>query len=232
MREYILTKEMGIGLEISQESDLKQDFSKADIVKIKHCINSFDWMNELVRKELSQYLCATCKMFRANEHYYVNMFNDIDFRIASNEFFIYRMKNPLVEEFMKDGFYHFPLKSLRKILDKKKKESKKYEQNKNASAFSFDIFSSVIMEELRTLKFDPIVQNKSEWENNIKAEAPNLNVFISEVKLKSIIKKQQELDDTFPLELSINGKHGRSGNIWFRTTWGAIKELLPGLIKI
>jgi hypothetical protein len=227
-KAYILTKESGSLVEILKDEDLEQDFSKAVIVKIKHCVKSFDWMNELVRKELSEYLYEHGKIFSVNEYYYANMFNDIDFRIAHNEFFVYRMKNPLVEEFLKEGFYHFPLNALRKLLDRKKKESKKHEQNKNASEFAFDIFSSIIMGELQQLNFASIEKHKG----YITAEAINLRIRISEVKIQSVVKKEQEMDDTFPLEISIIGKHRRSGVVWFRTTWGAIKQTLPGLILI
>lgn len=216
-------------MEISQESDLQQDFSNANIVRIKHCVKSFDWIDALIQKELSEFLRNNKEKFNK---FSFGGFENIDLEFYHNEVNVVRHKTPLVKEFLKDGFYHFPLKELRKILTKKKKEAKKDEQNENASAFAFDIFSSVIMEEMRCLGFQNVEKEKTTWSNEIKAESQNVEIKIMEVKLKQAKKKQQEMDDSFPLEISIIGKHGRSGDIWFRSTWGAIKKLLPGLKEI
>lgn len=214
-------------IEITKEAEVDLDYREYDVVKIKMCSEAYVCINRFLKKQFSDFETNSSNWSWHSGTHMFGFANIITICGFNNCLEIKGNKKPLISPFLSNDTYHFPIKSLRKILQKRKDREQKDKLNKNANSFSFDLFSSVIMEELRTVGFVNIERNKSEYANNIKAIIPNRCSFtIREIKLKSVIRTQQDLDETFPLELIIIG---RTGYTTFRTTWAAVKGMLPGL---
>lgn len=222
-------------IKISKEEELEFDYSSYDNVKIEKNSEVYVCINRFLKFQFSEFLVnpnfdwrwhdGTC-MFGYENRIYDNSY--------CNSLSIHRKIKPFPIAFLtQDNCYNFPIKELRKILKERKSRKDKDELNKNANGFSFDLMSSVMMEEIRLAGYVKIERNKNTYYNQIEVynnfNPEHLHFTISEVTLKSVIRKQQELDETFPLSIDL---YGKSGIATYVTTWGNVKKLLPGLLDI
>jgi hypothetical protein len=219
-------------IKISKESEIEIDYSSYDNVKIEKNSEVYVCINRFLKFQFSEYLENPNFEWRWNDG--TSMFG------YQNQIFCYgtelsirRKLKPFPIDFLTpDDCYNFPIKELKKILKERKARKEKDVFNNNANAFSFDLMSSVMMEEIRLAGYTKI-ERETGYYNRIEV----YNIFnqehrsftISEVKLKTVIRKQQELDETFPLSLDL---YGKSGVATYITTWGNVKKLLPGLLEL
>lgn len=219
-------------IKISKVDEIEIDYSLYDNVKIEKNSEVYVCINRFLKFQFSEFIAnQTFTWSWTNSSYLFGFENQIS--CYDNKLTLKRKIKPLTDVFLTpDKCYNFPIKELKKILKERKDRKQKDILNKNANAFSFDIFSSIMMEELRVIGFKNVERLKTDWVNKIQvwnATKEHLNFEISEIKLKSVIRKQQELDDNFPLHLDI---YGKSGCASYKTTWSSVKKLLPGLLEI
>jgi len=222
-------------IKISKEEEIEVDYSSYDNVKIQKNSEVYVRINRFLKFQFSEFLVNPNFDWRWNDG--TCMFgyeNRIYDKSYCNGLKIHRKIKPFSIDFLTpDNCYNFPIKELRKILKERKSRKDKDALNKNANGFSFDLMSSVMMEEIRLAGYVKIERNKNTYYNQIEVynnfNPEHLHFTISEVTLKSVIRKQQELDETFPLIITL---YGKSGIATYVTTWGNIKKLLPGLLDI
>lgn len=232
-KPYIKQEEQMKEIKISKEEEIEVDYSLYDNVKIEKNSEVYVCINRFLKFQFSEFLenpnfdwrwdDGTCMFGYENR-----------ICVYTDEISIHRKIKPFPIEFLtSDNCYNFPIKELRKILKERKRRKEKDKLNENANGFSFDLMSSVMMEEIRLAGYVKIERDKSVYCNNIKVynnfNPEHLHFTISEIRLKSVIRKQQELDETFPLNIILYGKTGQAS---YSTTWGNIKKLLPGLLDI
>lgn len=214
-------------IEICKKEDLELDFSTYDIVKIKE--NSYVHLNfmEFIRKEFADYLVTdnrreiSFKLEKDSKtwHRVICFGYENSIGYSNDEFSLERKKDSLVPQFYKDGVFHFPLKSLKKILKTRKDRKTKDVMYANANKFSFKLFSSIMLEELTEMGFENIQQTDTSIYIS--------GIFnINESTYKATIRKQHDLDENFPLILNI---YGNFSSATFRLTWKSAKQILIGI---
>jgi hypothetical protein len=217
---------------ISKIEEIEVDYSSYDNVKIVNKSEVYVCIERFLKFQFSEFVEQPTWDWRWSDG--TSMFGYYNrINCYRNRLTIQRKIKPFPTPFLTpDNCYNFPVKELKKILKHRKDRKQKDVLNNNANAFSFDIFCSIILEELRTVGFENVERIKSEYYNKIEVwnKTKEKLVFrIFEVKLKSVIRKQQEFDETFPLSIELYGKSGAAS---YLTTWGIVKKLLPGLLEI
>jgi len=209
-------------IEIYNKEHLDLDFSKFDIVKIRE--NSYIHLNfsEFIKKEFSEYLVPSQKMIELKQNKnYESAFCCFGYKNTiwyNNDKFSFN-RIPLISPFYQDGIFNFPLKKLKKRMKSKKDRDEKDKLFANANAFSFKLFTSIMIEEIKEIGFENVQVNpRSVFVSGM--------FDISELTLKSVIRKQHSMDEEFPVKLRI---WGDQGSCLFKTNWKTAKLIITGL---
>lgn len=224
-------------IKISKIEDVDVDYSSYDNVKIGKNSDVYVCIVRFLKFQFKEFLVEDMRTHIWHWDSGTGMFgyhNHLSVDKYTNRLMIPGKRTPLADPFHTpiDNCYNFPIKEIKKIFTERKERKRQDELNENANSFSFDIISSVILSELDNVGFKNVTRNKLEYLNNIAVFSNNQKkqlFTISENTLKKVIRKQQEIDETFPLILNIIG---HTGSTMFKTNWGAIKKLLPGLLEL